>query len=149
MISTGRADLARTLDRVVCGATWTEGRNDYHKACLWCGAEDTAKHRYWECRRLSTHDDKKIRDTNKLKEAIFPDKEWAQCLWARAILPMTIGRWKEKQTWDEDSEQKCTTNFTELASTNIDMATDDSGGPRYVPDSIRKVGAGIAIVETI
>ena len=61
---------------------------------------------------------------------------------------MTIGRWKEEQKWDEDTEQKSTTNFTELASTNIDMATDGSGGPRYVSDPIRKVGAGIAIVET-
>ena len=51
------------LDRVVCGAVKTSGRYGYKKF-FWCEAEDSPRHRYWECKRLVRHDSPAIQETN-------------------------------------------------------------------------------------
>ena len=119
------------------------------RACFWCGQEDTAWHRYWACRRLSQHLSEYVQETNGYTEH-FQDvsrEAWAQCLWARAILPCTLGRWKRRNSWEEDITPQRTYNYDQLASVTKDIATDGSGGLGGVPVQARRVGCAVAIMK--
>ena len=143
----GRYAEASALDAVVCGACWHHGRQGLERTCLWCGQADTPQHRYWECKRLAKHESSAVEKTNKYKATLVAKFSWADCLWSRAVLPMTLGRWRPDTLWEDETTQKQTYNYTRMAKENHDIATDGSGGPAFVPSSLTKVGAGIAIID--
>ena len=58
--------------------------------CCFCGMQDTAAHRYWHCRRLSTHTHPAVQQSNFLA-AYLEEFGWAECFWHRGILPKELG----------------------------------------------------------
>ena len=140
---------AKALEAIVCGACWPHGRGDEEKRCHWCGELDWPLHRYWTCRRLDHHPSEYVQRSQKLKDLFIPGAEidWAMCLWARGMLPMSLGRVKKDTMWPEDVVRKQTANYARMAETAEDLATDGSGGPEYIPSEIRQAGAAVAIVD--
>ena len=70
--------------------------------------------------------------------------DWAQCLWARAILPIGLAHFDDEP---KPPTTKHTDNFHELA-TNDDslLYPDGSGGSRHVPKVAKKAGSAVAVV---
>ena len=141
------------MDAVVCGASWTYGRHGCEKQCIWCGKNDTAWHRYWECSRLHSHQSEFVTRSNHYASMFATssndplNQAWAPCLWARGLLPVSLGRWKGSRAWEEDIIKRQTSNFIRLASEVDHYATDGSGGPSFVPESLQRMGSAVAILK--
>ena len=141
---------ASALDAVVCGACWHDGRGTETVACEWCGELDSPWHRHWACSRLQAHASEEVKRTQWMRDELFSEtspQSWAACLWGRAILPMTLGRYKQEAQWADDLQARQTNNFEAMARDAEDFATDGSGGPGYVPKELKKVGSVVAIVN--
>ena len=53
-----------------------------------------------------------------MKEKLFggtvAEHAWAECLWGRALWPMSLGRYHQNVAWAKDIEPKATVNFQDV-----------------------------------
>ena len=153
LVKDSRYKQAAALDKIVCGGAWFHGRGavgqQINRKCHRCGQPQTAWHALWSCPHLKNHEAAVVKRTQWMKEALFEETyAGAECLWARAIQPVGIGRHPKHEKYAEDVRQYKTSNFDEMAWSCKVSATDGSGGSEHIPKELRKVTAAVALLET-
>ena len=139
------------LNAVACGGSLVGERLGIDSnACSHCGAtREDAAHRYYLCPslRLIPDEDGILAKTKWIASKVETGA-WAhlQCLWSRAIVPGdVIGSIIEE---DSDSILEwCLGSIQEAAVASGAVFSDGSGGEAWVPQQIRRVGAGSASVD--
>ena len=137
------------LDAVVCCGSVHHHRFKLPGTCFRCEAEDSAWHRYWACEKLQHHTDDAVTKSSWLKDVLAGGLEWAECLWARAILPASMRGTDLKNRKGDSSHVKTSPGFWRAARTAKTFATDGSGGPSGIPKDMRKCASGVALVGMI
>ena len=69
-----------------------------------------------------------------------------ECWWGRAILPAGLSAEPQRKTVD-DVSTITTPGFAELMTTLRNAYTDGSGGPQWVPKSIKSMGSAVATLS--
>ena len=135
------------LDAAVCGGAWHHGRAGQKVLCHRCQEEDTAWHRYWGCPKLRDHDSDEVRKSEWLKSKFENELAWAECLWGRAIAPVSVGSFKRERDFSSEREEITSDNFYELAKKARSYGTDGSGGPAYVPRPMRRCASTVVQIH--
>ena len=147
LVKTGLFKEAGALDAVICGGAWHDGRSAQSRTCFRCGGQDDPWHRYWACPKLRTHDREEVCKTNHLSKTFLTEHHWAKCLWGRAILPMSLGRYKVQPKMQDDVSIMQTANLDEVAKRVEVIGTDGSGGLAYLTKEARKMGCAVVQVD--
>ncbi len=152
LVKNGKSAEVAALHAIACGgAAIGERRGHDDRACPYCGAPaEDAAHRYYLCPTLSQLEDP---DGILAKTSWTVDKvrsgAWShlQCLWTRGILPRSVlgdtgpaDDHLQLQRWSLGP-------VGEAAAASGAVFSDGSGGERYVPQQIRRAGAGGAAVD--
>ena len=138
---------AKALDCIVCGGIWTEARKREAVHCAKCGSDNVSTyHRYWSCPALDKRTEEAVRSTQWMRKLF--DKRYAhlECWWGRAILPAGLSAEPQRKTVD-DVSTITTPGFAELMTTLRNAYTDGSGGPQWVPKSIKSMGSAVATLS--
>ncbi len=128
----------------------TGGANLDYEGCLCqCGAPATARHVFWECPRLETHQCEHIAKTNWMVR-LFQDRERrrsTECLWARGLTPrhlLDIGKPRPRV---HEVATVPTSKFQEAAARSKDIFTDGAGAKPWMPQSRPHAGARVTAFD--
>ena len=135
------------MDAAVCGGAWHHGRAGQKILCHRCQEEDTAWHRYWGCPKLNGHDSEEVSKSDWLKSKFENELAWAECLWGRAIAPVSVGCFKQESEFSLERETIASDNFYELAKKATSYGTYGSGGPAYVQKMMQRCASAVVQID--